>query len=675
MTSKVIYSKTNSWNSGLQAEIILSAEEALNGWTIEFDASYPISQIWNARIISHIGNHYVIANADWNAAVAKGGTVSFGFIAGLGDAPTGYLVNGQPLSTAPVPPPSPVLPSISVADIAVAEGNAGQGAATFTVRLSAPSTTAVSLAYATAPGSAAAGTDFEARSGTLIFAPGETTKTVTVVVKGDAAVEANETFSLVLSGAVGATLVGTGATATIVNDDATIVTPPAATVTDAAVTEDARGSVQAIFTVSLTRPADGPVSLRYATRDGTAIAGADYVAASGTIAFAAGETSKTIAVAVQDDQAVEGDEAFALVLSDAAGASIGRGTGTATIRDNDAPPPPTPPATGAVSYAVASDWGNGFTAEVQVTASASRLDGWTVAFDAGFSITNLWNAEIVSHVGTHYVIRNAAWNGAVAPSGTVSFGFQASTSSGHDVSQLVLAAAGGTGGALPALSIADATVTEGNAGSASESFTVSLSHAATTAVTVGFATASGSAVAGADFVAATGTITFNPGEVSKVLTVAVLGDTVQEATETYGITLSAASGATIADGAAVGTILDNDAVTGQPPPATAGFFHTEGNQIVDASGHPVEIAGVNWFGFETATAAPHGLFARSYTAMMDQMKALGFNTIRLPFSDQLLRSLRQHAERHRLHPEPRPAWPQRTCRSWTRSSPTPARSG
>ncbi|MFC7690195.1 cellulase family glycosylhydrolase [Paeniroseomonas aquatica] len=179
-------------------------------------------------------------------------------------------------------------------------------------------------------------------------------------------------------------------------------------------------------------------------------------------------------------------------------------------------------------------------------------------------------------------------------------------------------------------------MTEGNAGSASESFTVSLSHAATTAVTVGFATASGSAVAGADFVAATGTITFNPGEVSKVLTVAVLGDTVQEATETYGVTLSAASGATIADGAAVGTILDNDAVTGQPPPATAGFFHTEGNQIVDASGHPVEIAGVNWFGFETATAAPHGLFARSYTAMMDQMKALGFNTIRLPFSDQLL---------------------------------------
>src|SRR5262249_30709439 len=66
-----------------------------------------------------------------------------------------------------------------------------------------------------------------------------------------------------------------------------------------------------------------------------------------------------------------------------------------------------------------------------------------------------------------------------------------------------------------------------------------------------------------------------------------------------------------------------------------GFFHTSGSQILDDSNHVVKIAGVNWFGFETSNFAPHGLWARGYKDMMDQMKSLGFNTIRLPFSNQL----------------------------------------
>ena len=72
--------------------------------------------------------------------------------------------------------------------------------------------------------------------------------------------------------------------------------------------------------------------------------------------------------------------------------------------------------------------------------------------------------------------------------------------------------------------------------------------------------------------------------------------------------------------------------------AGQGFFHTRGNQIVDASGNGVKIAGVNWFGMESDRYAPHGLHARNYKDMMDQMEDLGFNTIRLPFSDQLFDS-------------------------------------
>ncbi len=66
----------------------------------------------------------------------------------------------------------------------------------------------------------------------------------------------------------------------------------------------------------------------------------------------------------------------------------------------------------------------------------------------------------------------------------------------------------------------------------------------------------------------------------------------------------------------------------------AGYFHTSGNQILDSANQPVRIAGVNWFGMESDTFAPHGLWTRSYKSMMDQMKAEGFNTIRLPFSNQ-----------------------------------------
>ncbi|MFD2032853.1 glycoside hydrolase family 5 protein [Ancylobacter dichloromethanicus] len=67
-----------------------------------------------------------------------------------------------------------------------------------------------------------------------------------------------------------------------------------------------------------------------------------------------------------------------------------------------------------------------------------------------------------------------------------------------------------------------------------------------------------------------------------------------------------------------------------------GWFSTSGNQIVDSAGNPVKIAGVNWFGLESTNASPHGVWTRSFTEMMDQMKELGFNTIRLPFASDTL---------------------------------------
>jgi hypothetical protein len=113
----------------------------------------------------------------------------------------------------------PMLPAVSIAGASVAEGNSGTSTLSFPVSLASPVGWSVSVAYATANGSAAAPSDFASTSGTLTFAPGETSKTITVAVAGDTAIEPDETLSVQLSSPVNATI-GTGsATGTISDDD------------------------------------------------------------------------------------------------------------------------------------------------------------------------------------------------------------------------------------------------------------------------------------------------------------------------------------------------------------------------------------------------------------------------------------------------------------------------
>jgi hypothetical protein len=118
--------------------------------------------------------------------------------------------------------------------------------------------------------------------------------------------------------------------------------------------------------------------------------------------------------------------------------------------------------------------------------------------------------------------------------------------------------------ALPSLSIGNVTVTEGNAGTTSATFNVTLSPVAPATATVAFATANGTAAAGTDYVASSGTLTFNPGNTVKTVTVLVNGDTTVEGNETFFVNLSAPSGATISDNQGQATIT-NDDIDGTPP--------------------------------------------------------------------------------------------------------------
>jgi hypothetical protein len=112
------------------------------------------------------------------------------------------------------------LPALAVADAAVAEGNSGGTQANFVVTLSPASNSPVTVAYVTTDGSASARTDYVHTAGTLTFAPGQTSRTISVLVNGDRLVEADETFSVMLSQSAGATIADAQGLGTIRNDDA-----------------------------------------------------------------------------------------------------------------------------------------------------------------------------------------------------------------------------------------------------------------------------------------------------------------------------------------------------------------------------------------------------------------------------------------------------------------------
>ncbi|HEY1065301.1 MAG TPA: Calx-beta domain-containing protein, partial [Pirellulales bacterium] len=210
------------------------------------------------------------------------------------------------------------------------------------------------------------------------------------------------------------------------------------------------------------------VSVQYATIGDTATPGVDFTAASGTLTFAAGETSKVVSVTVLADLLDEANETLRLVLSNAVGLTIADGTGVGTIVDDDdaAPPPPPPPPP------------------------------------------------------------------------------------------------------TPSLTVADVSIVEGNSGVKNAVFTVTLSAASASTVTVNYATSAGTATSGTDFTAASGVLSFAPGVTSLTVSVPVLGDAIDELDETFFLNLAGATNATIARARGTATIPDDD-VSAPTPTAVA----------------------------------------------------------------------------------------------------------
>jgi hypothetical protein len=339
----------------------------------------------------------------------------------------------------------PAAPLLTINDVVLTEGNSGTASATFTVTLSAPSDQPVTVAYATADGSATAGSDYQAASGTLTFAPGETTGTITVLVNGDRLGEGFfEYFFVNLNGATNAIIADGHGWGTIHEDE------PRISIGDATLTEGDTGTVNATFLVTLSEASPFDVTFQYATGDMTAAAGRDYTAASGTVTIPAGQTSATVTVAVKGDRLVEPTETFAAYLTAAPGATIIDPLGVGTILDNDV---------------------------------------------------------------------------------------------------------------YPLVSISDVTKSEGRRNKTTTfTFTVTLSAPYDERVTLSFQTVNGTATTGDnDYVARSGTLTFFPGETTKTITIEVKGDSKNEANETFYLDLFGLSGnAVLTKNRGIGTILNDD---------------------------------------------------------------------------------------------------------------------
>ena len=216
--------------------------------------------------------------------------------------------------------------------MSVTEGNTGTVAATFAVTLSAASTQTVTVTYATSNGTATAGSDYQAKSGTLTFAPGETSKPVTVLVNGDRVAEPNETFFVNLSGPTNATIGDGQGVGSILDDE------PRISISDVSKKEGKKNqTTQFTFTVTLSAAYDQPVTMSFRTADGTAkTSDQDYVAKTGTLTFAPGETTKTITIVIQGDSKKEANETFYLDLfGNSSNSLFTKNRGIGTILNDD----------------------------------------------------------------------------------------------------------------------------------------------------------------------------------------------------------------------------------------------------------------------------------------------------------------------------------------------------
>jgi hypothetical protein len=464
----------------------------------------------------------------------------------------------------------------------VTEGDSGQSNMTFTVTLSPAHSQTVTVNYSTANGTtnpalgggACGGTtDYVSQSGTLTFDPTETVMTIDVPICGDTRDEPNETFTVTLDTPTNATIAsGQGtSTGTITDDDAM----PAISISDVTLAEGDSGTTAFNFTVTLSNPSQGTITVDFQTQDDTATQPSDYTSNSGTVTFDPDDTQETITVMVNGDTMFEPNETFFVNLSNNSSNSVlAFGTkGTGTITNDDTQP--------TVQFASMSSAGAESASPVDLEVTLSNSTYQTVTVNYAVNV-----ASTATGGGTDYTLASGMLTfnpGDTSENISLTVNDDSLDENDEtvivDLSSPVNASLGSPAShtytiqdndAPPVFTINDVTMVEGNSGTTDFVFTVTRTGATALTATVNYATANGTTNpatggvtcgAGIDYESKSGTLTFGPTDTTMTVTIKVCGDTLNEANETFFVNLSGETNATISDPQGLGTITNDDTVT------------------------------------------------------------------------------------------------------------------
>ena len=568
----------------------------------DFTADTSVSFSVGARTASAT----VAATIDQNFATE---TVELSF----GTLPTAVSAGSQATTTVTLADFGATDLALDASAITVTEG----ATAALGVSLSRSFPQNVTFQWSTRDGTAtaAAGDDYTAQTTTsLIFAPGETAKTLYIPTTDDTTAEADETFTVSISTSMlplGVRLGTTSATVTITNDDS-------ATLALAASTAAAREGATANLTVSLSRAVSEDVTFSWSTADGTATAGDDYTAQTATsVTFTPGQTAKNLSIPTTDDTTAEADETFFVTIAAPnlpAGVTLGTAQATVTITNDD-----------SVSLALAA-------AAISVTEGTPANLTVSLSNPVSEYVTFSWSTADGTAAGGDDYTAQTATSVTFTP-GQTSKTLSIATTSDSTVEPPETFSVSITAPNLPtgvSLALAQATVTITNDDSASvtlaatalsitegtaANLTVSLSNPVSENVTFSWSTADGTADAGDDYTAQPSTTVSIPaGQTAATLSVPTRDDTAVEQRETFTVTIAAPSlptGVSLGIALTTVTITDNDTAVATLALSVSALTVTEGatvNLSVSLSRSLLETATFQW-----STADGTATAGRDYT--------------------------------------------------------------
>jgi hypothetical protein len=471
-----------------------------------------------------------------------------------------------------LPQPPANLPGlIFSANTSVNEGDGADVTVDVTVSLSAASAVPVTVNYTTAPQNGISGQrpeemsriqggkDYRRTSGTLKFLPGETSKNIQVAVAGDLIDEFDEKFLVNMTNATNAYIADRNVEITIVDNDAA----PTLSMSNINVAEGNSGNTPFVFPVILSAASEKPVSVQYLTGGGTAVANQDYVRAQGTLTINPGQTQGTISVDVIGDLTVEADETFLVQLSEPVNATFGINLGGATIVNDD--------QGGNIQFSAAAFTANEVSGGVQIGITRAGGNGGGVSVRFRTQSGTATGGQDYTEVST--VVTFAA--NETGKSVFIPIAFDQLDEDDETVNLILDNPVNATLGApatavltiqdfedQPDLSVSNGSVVEGDNGTTSLLFYARLTRPTQRAVTVNFSTADGTATAGVDYQAASGTFTIPRGVTRRAISITVNGDFQFEPDETVLLNLSNAVNAALTNNQATGTISNDEVSSG-----------------------------------------------------------------------------------------------------------------